>query len=90
MSPPTQRSGLPPEPAPEISHRQATDPGQSTAPWRLTPVAELPGVPFPYGRDYPDTDLWVDRDGRVHRGDGPYLNRPSRRLVRAIRQRWFR
>ncbi len=89
MSPPTQRSGLPPEPAPEISHRQATDPGQSTAPRRLAPGAELP-VPFPYGRDYPDTDLWVDRDGRVHRGDGPYLNRPLRRLRRAIRQWWLR
>ena len=36
-----------------------------------------------------DPDLWLDRDGRVHRGDGPYLNRPLRRLRRALR-RWLR
>jgi len=72
-----------------ISHRQATDHGESTAPHRLgtAPVAELPAVP--YGRDYPDTDLWVDRNGRVHRGDGPYLHRPWRRLRRALRW-WLR
>jgi len=74
-----------------ISHRQATDHGESTAPHRLgtAPVVELFDVPLRYGCDYPDTDLWADRDGRVYCGDGPYLNRPSRRLRRAVR-RWLR
>ena len=100
MSPPTQRrSGSAPtrvEPAPEItSHRQEVGIETETSGSRgqcTASVAELPDapVPFPYGYDYPDTDLWVDRDGRVHRGDGPYLNRPLRRLRRAIRQWWLR
>lgn len=83
MSPPTQRSGAPPQrPAPEmISHRQATDHGESTAADRT--------VPLPYGRDFPGSDAWADRDGRVFRGDGPYLNRPLRRLRRALRW-WLR
>lgn len=32
-------------------------------------------LPFEYGRDWPDTDAWVDRDGQVHTGDGPYASR---------------
>jgi len=94
MSPPTQRSGPAPtraEPAPEItSHHHEVGIGiEPNASRRqgTVPVAELPAVP--YGRDYPDTDLWVDRDGRVYRGDGPFLNRPLRRFRRALR-RWRR
>jgi len=94
MSPPTRRSGTPPQrPAPEkISHREATDRDETTAADRQVPasVSEPPDVPLPYGTDHPDTDLWVDRDGRVYCGDGPYLHRPLRRLRRAIRQWWLR
>jgi len=66
--------------------------GRVVAPAIVTaaPVAELPGVPFTCGAEAIDADLWLDRDGRVHRGDGPYLNRPLRRLRRAIRQWWLR
>jgi len=65
-------------------------------------VGVLVQLPLNYGRDWLDADQWVDRDGTVYSGDGPFLNRPlrrlrralrgwpSRRLVRAIRQRWFR
>ena len=85
-----KRTGPPPGPGPRISHHEVTDPGQGTAPWRLTPVVvELPGVPLPYGVDHPDADMWLDRTGRVYRGDGPFLNRPLRRLRRALR-RWLR
>jgi len=84
-----KRTGPPSGPGPEISHRQATDPGQSTAPWRLPPVVELPGPAFTYGFEAIDADLWLDRNGRVHRGDGPYLHRPWRRLRRALRW-WLR
>lgn len=45
--------------------------------------------PFPYGVDYPDTDQWLDQTGAVHRGDGPYVHRPLRRLRRAL-GRWLR
>ena len=97
MSPPTQqRSGPAPtraEPAPKIAshhHEVGIETETSGSRGRCTAsVAELPDVPFPYGRDYPDTDLWVDRDGRVYRGDGPFLNRPLRRLRRALRW-WLR
>jgi len=97
VSPPTQRrSGSAPtrvEPAPEItSHRQEVGIETETSGSRgqcTASVAELPDVPFPYGRDFPDSDAWADRDGRVYCGDGPYLNRPSRRLRRAVR-RWLR
>lgn len=85
----TKRSGPPSGAGPGISHHEATDPGQSTAARRLTPGAELPGLPFAYGVDHPDTDLWADRDGRLFHGDGPYLNRPLRRLRRALRL-WLR
>jgi len=44
---------------------------------------------FTYGVDHPDADLWLDRDGKVYCGDGPFLNRPLRRLRRALR-RWLR
>jgi len=44
---------------------------------------------FTYGVDHPDADLWLDRDGKVYRGDGPFLNRPLRRLRRALRW-WLR
>jgi len=74
------------------SRHQSADEDHGTAEHRqgiTVPVAELPGVPFPYGRDFPDSDAWADRDGRVYCGDGPYLNRPSRRLRRALR-RWLR
>ena len=83
VSTPTQRSGAPPQrPAPEmISHRQATDRDESTAADRT--------VPLPYGRNFLDTDLWLDRNGQVHSGAGPYLNRPLRRLRRAV-GRWLR
>ena len=83
MSPPTRRSGAPPQrPASEmISHRQATDHGESTAADR--------DVPLPYGRNFLDTDLWLDRDGQVHSGAGPYFNRPLRRLRRAVRRWWL-
>lgn len=85
-----KRTRPPSGPGPEISRCLATDPGQSTAPWRLTPVVvELPDVPLPYGVDHLDTDLWVDRDGRVYSGPGPYVNRPLRRLRRAL-SRWSR
>jgi len=80
-----KRTGPPPGPGPRISHHEVTDPGQGTAPWRLT----LPVVPLRYGRDYPGSDAWADRDGRVHHGDGPFLNRPWRRLRRAV-SRWLR
>lgn len=37
-----------------------------------------------------DSDAWVDRDGRVHRNDGPYHPYwPLKRLRRALR-RWVR
>ena len=95
MSPTQRRSGSAPtraEPAPEItSHRQEVGIESETSAFRrqgTAPVAELPGVP--YGRDYADSDLWLDRNGRVHGGDGPYLNRPSRRLRRAVRRWWLR
>ena len=80
-----KRPGPPSGPGSEISHQQATDHGESTAPHRQGTAP----VPFVYGVDHPDTDLWVDRNGRVHCGDGPYLNRPLRRLRRAVR-RWRR
>jgi len=97
VSPPTQRrSGSTPtgvEPAPQItSHRQEVGIGIEPSASRrqgTASVAELPGVPLKYGRDYPGSGAWVDRDGRVYRGDGPFLNRPLRRLRRAAR-RWFR
>ena len=76
----------------EISYGfPATDRDQRSAPRRLTQplVVEPPGPPFPYGRVQPDADLWVDRDGNVYRGDGPYRNRPLRRLRRAV-SRWLR
>lgn len=41
-------------------------------------------VPLQYGRDWPDTDQWVDRDGTVYAGVGPFANRPLRRLRRLI------
>ena len=86
----TKRTGPPSGPGSRISRCQATDRGQGTALRRLTPVVvELPDVPFPYGIDHPGSDAWVDRDGRVYRGDGPFLDRPSRRLRRAL-SRWFR
>jgi len=52
-------------------------------------VVELPGPAFTYGFEAIDADLWLDRNGRVHRGDGPYLHRPWRRLRRALRW-WLR
>ena len=81
----TKRSGPPLGPGPEITsshhHEAAIGIEPSSRRNQCTgSVAELPSVPF--GRDYPDTDLWVDRDGRVYRGDGPFLNRPLRRLRR--------
>ena len=96
MSPPTQRSGPAPtraEPAPKIAshHHEVgieTEPSGSRRQGTAS-VAALPIVPFVYGVDHPDSDAWVDRDGRVHRGDGPYLHRPLRRLRRAVR-RWLR
>ena len=97
MSPPTQRSGAPPpreRPAPESSsRRQATGHPEATSPGRLDDPELLVGVlvqlPLNYGRDWLDADQWVDRDGRVYSGDGPFLNRPLRRLRRALRG-WLR
>ena len=85
----TKRTGPPSGPGPEISRCLATDPGQSTAPWRPPPVVELTDGPLRYGRDYPGSDAWADRDGRLFHGDGPYLHRPLRRLRRALRW-WLR
>lgn len=52
------------------------------------------GVPIPYGRDYPDTDLWEDRDGRVYHGDdGPHRHRRWRVVCRWLaswRAKWWR
>ena len=96
MSLPAQRSGPAPtraEPAPKItSHHHEVGIETETSGSRrqgTASVAELPDVPFPYGTDYPGSDAWVDRDGRVYRGDGPFLNRPLRRFRRALR-RWRR
>ena len=87
-----KRSGPPSGPGPEITtghHHEAAIRIETSSRrnQRTGSVAELPGVPF--GRDYPDSDLWLDRTGRVHSGDGPYLHRPLRRLRRALR-RWLR
>lgn len=49
---------------------------------RLTRSVE---VPLPYGHDHPGDDAWLDRDGAVHYGDGPYVHRPLRRLRRRLR-----
>ena len=96
MSPSTQRSGPAPtraEPAPKItSHHHEVGIGIETSsrrPQCTGSVVELPDVPLPYGRNFPDTDVWLDRTGRVYRGDGPFLNRPLRRLRRALRW-WLR
>lgn len=39
--------------------------------------------------DHPDSDAWLDRDGRASTGDGPYMHRPLRRLRRVLAL-WFR
>lgn len=44
-----------------------------------------PAPPIPYGIDRTDLDLWADRDGAVHSGDGPYAARWTRRLRRRVR-----
>lgn len=52
-----------------------------------------PEPTLPYGTDHPDTDTWLDRDNRIHHGDGPYRHRPTRRLRRRIGdtvRRWRR
>lgn len=74
MSATTRRTGLAGnEAGPAIAsrHQEAQIVVEHTEPDR---------PPIPYGVDHPDTDLWADRDGRVYRGDGPYLNRPLRWL----------
>lgn len=47
--------------------------------------APVPAIP--YGRDWPGTDLWADRDGQIHRGTGPYHDRLWRRLRRRFYHR---
>lgn len=95
MNSPTQGSGPAParaEPAPETTSRlHAAEYPEPTA-GHCQDAAEDGEVPppFPYGRDWPDTDQWLDRDGTVFTGEGPYLNRPLRRLRRALRRWWFR
>lgn len=39
-------------------------------------AANVPAVE--YGRDYPDTACWADRDGRVYRTDNPPMLRVRR------------
>lgn len=43
----------------------------------LTPMIE-------YGRDWPDLDLWCDRDGRLYRSRGPYERLPLRWARRKV------
>lgn len=56
-----------PQPQPTAGHRQAR---------------HLLAGCLTYGRDWPGSDAWTDRDGAVYFGDGPFLNRPWRRLRR--------
>jgi hypothetical protein len=54
-----------------------------------------PAAPLPYGRDWPDLDLWADRDGTIYDGRGPFERRPSRWARRkaahltAVISRWW-
>jgi len=39
---------------------------------------------LPYGNDWPDSDAWLDEDGVIHHGPGPYQDRPLRVVRRKI------
>ncbi len=95
MSPSRRGSGPAParaEPAPQITSRHQevgieTETSGGDRQGEADDFAIPP--PIPYGRDYLDTDLWLDRDGTVYTGAGPYQHRPLRRLRRALRW-WVR
>jgi hypothetical protein len=42
---------------------------------------------FPYGQNWPDTDLWADEDGVVRHGDGSRMKDQRERNGRAEQDR---
>lgn len=91
MPPPTRQNGGAAHPAVlNASRHQATGQRDRSAGDRQDEADDF-AVPCPvsYGVDRLDTDQWLDQDGAVYSGRGPYERRLTRRLRRALR-RWVR